>query len=353
MNVEIAQYAAQVGAALSDLPEQVRDDLLEDLPAHLAEVAAEIEAEGGGATLVQRLGPASAYAAELRATVGHTGGPSKAAAWFGRGVSRAQARWRGIDRRLGPVIGYERLGDFVRLLRPAWWVLRGWLVAMLLAQVWRDGDALGLLPRFEGSTFLGLLVLLAFVAGSIWLGRRTAAAPPRRRPVRLALTAATAVVAIFGAAFWIAADDRLTGDFWGGQPTAGSMYNPYERISDIFVIGPDGKVIEGARLVDQDGSPIVLGQCASAEAWNGPYGSQTAGWEWRVVYPACGDVTPPRLPWVAVTPEPLPWAQLVPVTPTPSAPAATPSPVASPSATPAPGAVPPVAPATPGPTPTS
>ncbi|MEV0454590.1 HAAS signaling domain-containing protein [Catellatospora methionotrophica] len=99
MNVEIAQYAAQVGAALSDLPEQARDDLLEDLPAHLAEVAAEIEAEGGGATLTERLGPPSAYAAELRATLGHTGGPSRTAAWAGRAVSRARTRWSVLDRR--------------------------------------------------------------------------------------------------------------------------------------------------------------------------------------------------------------------------------------------------------------
>ncbi|MFD0594526.1 hypothetical protein ACFQZ4_20580 [Catellatospora coxensis] len=103
--VEIAQYAAQVGAALADLPEQARNDLLEDLPAHLAEVAAEIEAEGGGATLTERLGPPSAYAAELRATLGHTGvpagrspgpgGPCPACGRAGRGWTAGSARSSG------------------------------------------------------------------------------------------------------------------------------------------------------------------------------------------------------------------------------------------------------------------
>lgn len=341
--VEIAQYAAQVGAALSDLPEQARNDLLEDLPAHLAEVAAEIAAEGGGATLTERLGPPSAYAAELRATLGHTGGPSRAFAWTGRAASRARARWAGLDRRLGPVIGYERLGEFLALLRPAWWVVRGWLVAMLVAQLWRDGDGLGLLPRFEGSTLLGLLVLIAFVVGSIWLGRRTAAAPPARRRTRVALGAATAVVVVFGLGLWAAADDRLMGSFWQEASPTSWTTDPYQQVNDVFVLGPDGQIIQGARLVDQDGSPVVLGYCAQRFGWEGP-GGGGRGWEWRVVYPSCPDLTAPQLPWVAVSPEPVPWQTPGPGTPSPtpsassspspSVPAVTPS--VTPSGTPAP-----------------
>ncbi|WP_155374212.1 HAAS signaling domain-containing protein [Catellatospora vulcania] len=337
MNVEIAQYAAQVGAALSDLPEQARDDLLEDLPAHLAEVAAEIEAEGGGATLAERLGPPSAYAAELRATLGHPGRPGRAGVWVGRAVSRAQVRWNGLDRRLGPVIGYERLGEFLALLRPAWWVVRGWLVAMLVAQLWRDGDGLGLLPRFEGSTVLGMMVLIAFVVGSIWLGRRTAAAPPTRRRERVALRAATAVVVVFGLGLWAAADDRLMGPFWQDPSAASWAPDPYQQVNDVFVLGPDGQIIEGARLVDQDGSPVVLGYCAQRFGWEGP-GGGGRGWEWRVVYPSCPDLSAPQLPWVAASPGPLPWQTPTGPSPSPST-SGSPSPgvaAATPSATPTP-----------------
>ncbi|WP_425487277.1 HAAS signaling domain-containing protein, partial [Micromonospora maritima] len=62
---EITDYVDRVRAALADLPPSVRDELTEDLPEHLAEVAA----EGDGA-LVDRLGPPEAYAAELRTVAG-------------------------------------------------------------------------------------------------------------------------------------------------------------------------------------------------------------------------------------------------------------------------------------------
>jgi hypothetical protein len=49
---EIAGYVERVRQALADLPPTVRDELLEDLPEHLAEVAA----EDAGA-FAERLGP--------------------------------------------------------------------------------------------------------------------------------------------------------------------------------------------------------------------------------------------------------------------------------------------------------
>lgn len=331
---DIAQYAAQVGAALSDLPEQVRNDLLEDLPAHLAEVAAELRAEGAGATLADRLGPPSAYAAELRATLGHPGGPSRVAAVAGRVAGRVQQRWRAADRRLGPVIGYERLGDFLALLRPAWWVVRGWLAAMLVAQLWRDGDGPGLLPRLEGSTLLGLLLVGGAVIGSIWLGRRTLARPPARRSARLALGGATVVLAVFGLVLVAEADDRAARGYW--ETAGGYVVNPYDQVSDIFVLGADGQVIPGARIVDQAGNPVLIGWCAQSN-----HNAFDANWEWRIVYPACPDVTPPQLPWAPASPAPLPWASPSPtgVIPSPSADAAVVSPsAAAPSVSPSPSA---------------
>src|SRR5512142_886760 len=62
---EIARYLDGVRAALLDLPPEVREELLEDLLAHLTEVAAE-----SSEPLVDRLGEPSAYAAELRASAG-------------------------------------------------------------------------------------------------------------------------------------------------------------------------------------------------------------------------------------------------------------------------------------------
>ena len=66
---EITAYVAAVRAALAGLPEATRDELLEDLPEHLAEVAAD-----DVGSLVDRLGPPSVYAAELLAGAGYVGG---------------------------------------------------------------------------------------------------------------------------------------------------------------------------------------------------------------------------------------------------------------------------------------
>jgi hypothetical protein len=61
----VARYAAAVRAAVADLGDEERAQLLDDLEAHLQEVAAE-----SGTPLTERLGPPEAYAAELRAAYG-------------------------------------------------------------------------------------------------------------------------------------------------------------------------------------------------------------------------------------------------------------------------------------------
>ena len=63
--IEIESYYDRVRAALAGLAPEMRDDLLEDLPDHLAEVLAE-----GDGSLRDRLGEPEAYADELRAAAG-------------------------------------------------------------------------------------------------------------------------------------------------------------------------------------------------------------------------------------------------------------------------------------------
>jgi uncharacterized membrane protein len=62
---QIIDYLHRVRAALADLPTETRAELLEDEPAHLAEVLSE-----GSSGLAERLGPPEKYAAELRAAAG-------------------------------------------------------------------------------------------------------------------------------------------------------------------------------------------------------------------------------------------------------------------------------------------
>ncbi|WP_245899338.1 hypothetical protein [Nonomuraea indica] len=145
-----ARYAQAVRTALAGHPDA--EELLDDLDDHLAEIAAESEVP-----LVERLGPPAAYAEEL------------VAAYGGRPASRQKRRLRPLERLRdlhvnlmgkGPYRGFV---GFLPELRPGWWVLRGYLLAMILAGFADDlvvpGDA------------LGWLLVVAFAAASVWWGR--------------------------------------------------------------------------------------------------------------------------------------------------------------------------------------
>ncbi|GAB3963227.1 HAAS signaling domain-containing protein [Plantactinospora veratri] len=237
---EIARYVGQVREALADLPPPVRDELLEDLPEHLTEVAA--EAEG---SLYERLGPPEAYAMELRTAAGVTP-PANTVNLdqrIGAAVRKSRERIRAVDGRLGPVVGYPRLSDFLRLLRPGWWILRGYLAAMLIT-VLLTGTSFGLLPRLGGSGLAALLLLAATVTGSIWLGRRTERLGPRPRMV---LNFGAVFLVLFGLAGFAELDSRAGG---GGNPVPYEQVytDQYSGVQDVYVYDGEGRLLEGTPL---------------------------------------------------------------------------------------------------------
>ncbi|MDG4817376.1 hypothetical protein O7628_17940 [Micromonospora sp. WMMD956] len=326
---EIADYVTRVRAALADLPPHVRDELTEDLPEHLAEVAAESDG-----SLADRLGAPEAYAMELRAAAG-AGGPAAARNLDQRAaaaVAGVRARLRAADVRVGPILGYASASEYLRLLRPAWWVLRGYLAAMLITVV-TTGVPFGLLPRLGGSTLAALLLLGVCVVGSVWLGRRT---PALTRWPRIALRAGTAVLAIFAFVGFVDADDRLGWNESGYEST--SVESPY--VSDVYVYDREGRLVEDARLFDQNGNPIRIGypECERA-------GLPESG-RALPVYPYCPENAPFQAGPVGARPAPAP-PLAPPLTttptdgPTPAPQAPTPTggaTVASPTATPPGGA---------------
>jgi HAAS len=290
---DIAAYVAAVRAALAGLPEATRDELLEDLPEHLAEVTAE-----DAGSLVDRLGAPEAYAAELRATAGFVGGfPDPPADRFGELRDSVITTLTDLDGRLGPLFGSARASDFLVLLRPAWWVLRGYVVAMVLAAVLDDsGQPHGLLPRIGGSELLAALLLAGAVLTSIWLGRRTARglAPWPR----FALYAGTVflVLAAFGG--FVSADSDARGSGYADT----NYSDPYGSVRDVFVYDEQGRLVTGARLFDQDGQPIRLGQ-AYCDEYDGPTPPVVDDSK----YPFCGaDRAPFKLREPSAAPAPTP-----------------------------------------------
>jgi hypothetical protein len=249
---EINAYVEAVRAALAGLPETTRNELIEDLPEHLAEVAAD-----GIGTLTDRLGPPSVYAAELLASAGFVGGfpdPPPSVDRYAELREITLHRLRTVDAKVGPLFGYARASDFLTLLRPAWWVLRGYLAAMVIAWMLDDsGQPIGLLPRIGGSEVVALLLLTASVLGSIWLGRRSLRLT---QWPRYALWAGSAVLVLVAMGGFVSADSSTRGSYYSD---VNYDTNPYSHVQDVFVYDEQGRLIEGARLFDQDGQPIRLG----------------------------------------------------------------------------------------------
>jgi hypothetical protein len=252
---DITGYVEAVRAALADLPDATRDELLEDLPEHLAEVKAD-----GAGSLIDRLGTPEAYAAELLITAGFVGGfpdpPPRPDRWA-EIRDPALRRLRRLDIRTGPLFGYERASDFLVLLRPAWWVLRGYLVAMVIAWALDDsGQPQGLLPRIGGSEVVAVLMLAGGILGSIWLGRRQTR--ELAQWPRYALYAGSVVLVLVAIGGFLNADSDARGANYSDVNYGGGG-DPNSRVQDVFVYDQNGRLIPGARLFDQDGQPIRLG----------------------------------------------------------------------------------------------
>jgi HAAS domain-containing protein len=324
---DITAYVEAVRAALSALPPATRDELLEDLPEHLAEVRAD-----GAGSLVDRLGPPESYAAELRATAGFVGGfPDPPVDRYAELRETTLRKLRSADLRIGPLLGYARATDFLALLRPAWWVLRGYLAAMVLAWALDDsGQPMGLLPRIGGSEVVAVLLLAAAIVGSIWVGRRSAAglAPWPR----YALYAGSVVLVLVAIGGFLNADS--TARNFGYSDV--NYSNPYSNVQDVFVYDEQGRLVTGARLFDQDGQPIRLG---NASCYDESDGSEVAVPD-GAPYPYCPSNAPFRFrsapPTTApASPAPSDGAGGAPTAPS-GTPTVTPSgtPTAAPSVTP-------------------
>ena len=228
LSQEVLRYAAGVRAELADLTPAQRDDLLEDLEDHLSEVAAELDEP-----LQSRLGPPEVYAAELRASAGIAPAmPQPRAA-----TSRLRQFWD------SSVVRSVR--GFLVELQPAWWVLRGLLLAIVLAAIF--------------GPFAGFVFGIAAVVVSVLLGRRTRG---RRGPWALSiLVNVIAVIALLASGFAAsgggsyAVVEEPYGSF---GPAPGSLaHEDGTPITNIFPYDAQGQPLSGVRLYDQNGRPIT------------------------------------------------------------------------------------------------
>jgi hypothetical protein len=262
---DVAGYASAVRAACADLPGPDRELLLEDLEDHLQEVAAE-----AGGPLAERLGEPEAYAAELRASAGLPApGAGRGAEPAGR-VARRRLRDSRAARRLvglgAAVVGHpagRAVAGFLPELRPAWWVLRGYLavqaVAVAMTPLVTGGGFAFPVPRLFGSALLGLLATAAAVVGSVALGRR-GAGTLAARGLLVAGNAALVVVAVLLVTELARSEtvDDYRPEFVAtyAAPASG-LRSDGNEITNIFPFDAKGRPLKDVYLVDQDGEPVV------------------------------------------------------------------------------------------------
>ncbi|MEU7899037.1 hypothetical protein AB0B45_40050 [Nonomuraea sp. NPDC049152] len=222
------QYAQAVRETLAGHPNS--EELLEDLDDHLAEVASESEVP-----LEVRLGPPEAYAAEL------------AAAYGGRtGERRRRFDLRATGASLAGHPAVARLTGLFPELRPGWWVLRGYVLAMLLISV---ADRPQLVPDALGE--------FALVAFAIWLSY-TLGRARRGRWVTIASALASGIGVLALLAGFAAAEERSFEPAIAYQEPV--MMNPVSTLGDVINIRPyskDGTPLSDVYLYDQDGRPVT------------------------------------------------------------------------------------------------
>ncbi len=262
----IAPYLAAADAVLADLPPGERAELLEDLAAHLHEIAAE-----EGDALEQRLGPPQEYANEFRGSAGYPpAGPRPTLARSGR-LRRTASRATRRSHDLGAATveatrrmpGGPGLLGFLSRLRPAWWVLRAWLAALVIGVDWPLGS-------YEGSGWWWALCWqLAFVAASVaWGLRAESRGHLMRRPERYllaalnAFAAACCFLALFGAGPVAAMrgpqEVVYVGSGDGFTPSASGLWLDGEPVTNFVAYDLAGRPIEGFQLFDQNGRQVTV-----------------------------------------------------------------------------------------------
>ncbi|HEV7886494.1 MAG TPA: hypothetical protein VGO92_02980 [Acidimicrobiales bacterium] len=244
---EVSRYVADVAAHLGGLDPDERAELLDDLQQHLLEVAAE-----PGPPLHERLGPPADYAAELLGSVGAD--PAGAS-------DKPPLRTRAGDlgRRLGLPARWAEARRFLGELRPAWWVLRGLLLAWVglrLLVGHATNAALLVIPSPRGNVLAGLAVTAVGIAASLALARRTGPGHGGRR-----LLAAANVALVLAAAPLLQKGLEHTVVFYESAPAAAPGPSCLANgagvpIGNLYPYDSEGHPLDRVLLYDQSGRPL-------------------------------------------------------------------------------------------------
>jgi hypothetical protein len=164
-------------------------------------------------------------------------------------MTRSRA-W-GAGARLTESPQFRSFRAFLKECAPGWWVLRGYLAVIALAQITGGAPRDDFPIPFGGA---GVLLIIAAVFFSVWLGRRTQN-QRKGRFISVALSIAVAVIATGAASGW---DSGAYAYYEDPSPFTGYLSHADNTpIANICPYSTDGKLLSGVLLFDQGGRPIV------------------------------------------------------------------------------------------------
>src|ERR1700694_52636 len=259
---DVASYASSVRTALTDLPPDQAEVLLEDLEDHLREVASE-----AGGPLTERLGPAEQYAQELRAAYGATraGGTRQAP---------ALRDLRLAVRAVKASAWFMQVRAFLPELRPAWWVLRAYIVVLLLTEAFSRNYNLRPIPNpFSSRGLLEIVAAAIAIVVSIRLGRRNRALANRGRLLAIGANVLIALIAIpVLARMGTFPSYTMVESGAAGQSQPLILPNG-DALTNIYPYSRDGKPLTDVLLYDQEGRPLTTSPNVGDVATEYPVGA--------------------------------------------------------------------------------
>lgn len=288
----VAAYVREVRAELDDLPVGDVDDLTGGMEADLSELAAE-----SGGDLIGRLGSPRLYAAELRAAAGlpeRVPGSARQRRTTSEALTRAQASFTMLTEQHPGLLSAVA---FLTTLRPAWWVLRGYLAAWALWSILGTG-----IPGLRPQGFFELCLALLGIVVSVQLGRGWLRRWALSRPLLVLGNAVAVLVALMALAS--GQGSHYTVDSYSPPPgvsvdgaQVGNIYaydSEGNRINSVRLFTQDGRPLNGdPGLVDANGNPMGLVRDSSGAPLLNVYPRALVGLDpWQVTDPSSPDANP-------------------------------------------------------------
>ncbi len=220
-----ASYLAQVAEGLADLPAEDREEVIQDLEAHLAELPDH--------SIEDMLGSPEAFVSEFRQSAGltQTDQPSPGP------LVRARSHFDTWASLLRDAVHWPST-------RPFWIWIRGWVLITAWSLLYfQDPFTNFPIPRLKSSSVTGLILVVAATWLSIWLERRRGSDRPRR------ISSAGSLMFSAAAGLGLAATLVST-------PT--HHVEPPEEIYFEGLLTSDGKLVPNIYAYDLGGNPVEV-----------------------------------------------------------------------------------------------